>query len=248
VITLLQAVFLDLGDTLVHMSRPWDDVFHANLEALYKYVAKLGPELDYDRFASTFVKVFEDASASADVYKVEIPIEDIIGKVLRKSRLEVIGVDLVHDAMTEFFGPEVDAWQVYPDTVEALTTLRNEGLKMGVISNAKGDWAVREILRRNDLNKYFDVVVTSAAMRIRKPRPEIFVRALTDLNVKAPDAAFVGDSIEADVTGARNVGMRPIHVRRRPIDGVNLAGPIISVDSLNEAVTQINAWNDGSKK
>ena len=236
-----------MGDTLVHLSRPWDDVFHANVEALYKYVAKLGLKLDYERFAGTFVKVFNDASARADVYKVEIPIEDIIGKVLRKSRLEVVGVDLIHNAMTEFFSSEVEAWQVYPDTVEALTTLRNEGLKMGVISNAKGDWAVREILRRNDLNKYLDVVVTSASMRIRKPRPEIFLRALADLNVKAPDAAFVGDSIEADVSGARNIGMRPIHVRRRPIDSAHLAGPLVFVASLNEAVVQITAWNDGSK-
>ena len=244
---MLQAVFLDLGDTLVHLSRPWDDVFHANVEALYKYVAKLGLQLDYERFAGTFVKVFNDASARADVYKVEIPIEDIIGKVLRKSRLEVVGVDLIHNAMTEFFSSEVEAWQVYPDTVEALTALRNEGLKMGVISNAKGDWAVREILRRNDLNKYLDVVVTSASMRIRKPRPEIFLRALAELNVKAPDAAFVGDSIEADISGARNVGMRPIHVRRRAIDSAHLTGPLVSVASLNEAVVQITAWNDGSK-
>ena len=244
---MLQAVFLDLGDTLVHLSRPWDDVFHANLEALYKYVAKLGLQLDYDRFAGTFVKVFNDASAKADVYKVEIPIEDIIRKVLRKSRLEVVGVDLVHNAMTEFFRPEVDTWQVYPDTVEALTALRNQGLKMGVISNAKGDWAVRQIIKRNDLDQFFDVVVTSASMRIRKPRPEIFMRALTELNVTATDSAFVGDSIEADVSGARNIGMRPIHVRRRPIDSAHLAGPLLSVDSLNEAVVQITAWNDGSK-
>ncbi|MGA8858353.1 MAG: HAD-IIIA family hydrolase [Candidatus Bathyarchaeia archaeon] len=246
VISLLNAVLLDLGDTLVHMSRPWDDVFNDNIESLHDYLKKLGFRLDYQQFAETFIRIFEDAASRADLYKVEIPMADIIAKTLRKSRLEVLGVDLIRNAEIEFFAPEVKAWQLYPDTVETLTNLRDEGFKMGLISNAKSDWAVRAILEKNDITKYFGSVVTSASLRIRKPRPEIFTRTLSDLAVKPSDTVFVGDSLEADISGARRVGMRSIHLLRKPVEAAHQAEPEATVTSLTEAAGQIIAWKNGS--
>jgi len=248
VVPLLDAVLLDLGDTLVHMSRPWDDVFNNNIESLHGYLKKLGFRLDYQQFAETFIRIFEDAASRADLYKVEIPMADIIAKTLRKSKLDVLGVDLIRNAEIEFFSPEVEAWQLYPDTIETLTKLRDEGFKMGLISNAKSDWAVRAILEKNDITKYFNSIVTSASLRIRKPRPEIFVRTLSDLAVKSSDAVFVGDSLEADIGGARRVGMRSIHVLRKPIEATHHSEPEATVTSLVEAANQINAWKNGSLK
>jgi len=248
VVWLLQAVLLDLGDTLIHLDRPWDEVLHANLEAIYNYLTKLGLRLDFEKFAETFMRVFEDASAKADLYKIEIPMQDILAKVLRKSRLEVLGVDLIQNAMTEFYRPEIEAWQLYPDSINTLTALRAERFKMGLISNAKSDWAVHAILQRLDIQKFFDVVVTSAQLRIRKPRPDIFNRALTALKTKPPEAVFVGDSLEADIIGARSLGMKSIHVCRRPVEGPKPVGSGADVSSLTEALKQITAWNNGSMR
>ncbi len=243
---LLRTVLLDLGDTLVHLDRPWDEVFHANLEAIYNYLSKLGLQLGHERFTQTFVKVFEEAAYKADLYKIEIPMQEIIEKVLRKSKLEILGVDLIQSATTEFYGPEVEAWQVYPDTIKTLTALKNEGFKMGLVSNAKSDWAVHAILQRRDIQKYFDVVLTSALLRIRKPRADIFNRALTALETKPAEAVFVGDSLEADILGARSLGIKSIHVRRNPREEANLSGSWTDVDSLTEAYDQILTWNNGS--
>lgn len=248
VVRLLRAVLLDLGDTLVHLGRPWEEVFHDNLEAIYNYLTKLGLRLDFERFAETFMRVYEDASSKADLYKIEVPMQDIIAKVLRKSKLEVLGVDLIQNAMTEFYRPEIEAWQVYPDTIRTLTALRAEGFKMGLISNAKSDYAVHAILQKLDLRKFLDVVVTSAQLRIRKPRPDIFNRALTALETKPPEAVFVGDSLEADIMGARSLGMKSIHVCRRPVEGPNLVCSGADVSSLTEAFNQITAWNNGSMR
>lgn len=247
-VPLLNAVLLDLGDTLVHMSRPWDDVFHDNVKSLHNYLTKLGFQLDFQQFAETFVRIFEAASSRAGLYKVEIPMTEIIAKTLRKSKLEVLGLDLIRNAEIEFFAPEIEAWQLYPDTVETLSSLRNEGLKMGLISNAKSDWAVRAILEKDDIEKYFSSVVTSASLRIRKPRPEIFTRTLNDLAVRASEAVFIGDSFDADIIGARNVGMRSIHVLRKPLDAMPHADPEATVVNLTEAANQIGAWKKESLK
>jgi putative hydrolase of the HAD superfamily len=246
VIRLLRAVLLDLGDTLVHLTKPWEDVFQANLESLYNYLIKKGLKVDFQRFAETFVRSFEDASGTADLYKVEIPMQDIISKVLRKSKLEFLGVDLVEEAMMEFYRPEIEDWERYPDTTETLTALKEAGFKMGLISNSKSDWFVHAILRKSDLNRFFEVIVTSAALRIRKPRAEIFMRVLAALGVKASEAAFVGDSLHADVTGAKTLGMRTIHVLRQQGEGTSHVRPEATVSSLTEASRLIIEWRNHS--
>jgi HAD superfamily hydrolase (TIGR01662 family) len=241
---LLRAVFLDLGETLVHLDRPWDDVFHADLQALHTYLCKLGLEFDYDKFAEKFIRVFDDASAKADVYKIEIPMQEIISKVMKKSGLQVLGLDLPTSATVEFYRPEVEAWQVYPDTIETLSELKERGFEMGLISNSKSDWLVRSIVQRRDLERFFKVIVTSAAVRIRKPRAEIFTEALKGLKVKALESVFVGDSIQADVSGANSLGMHSIHILRKPITTPHLTNPDATVTSLAEVLKVITAWSD----
>jgi HAD superfamily hydrolase (TIGR01662 family) len=248
VIWLLNAVLLDLGDTLVHMSRPWGDVFNENLVCLHNYLEKLGFQLDFQQFAETFVRIFDDASSRADLYRVEIPMSEIIGKTLRKAKLEILGLDLIRNAEVEFFAPEVDAWRLYPDAVQTLESFRNEGFRMGLISNTKSDYAVRAILEKNDIEKYFNSIVTSASLRIRKPRPEIFARTLNDLAVRPFEAVFIGDSLDADIKGARNIGMRAIHVERKLPETGRQASAGVTVANLAEAVNQVDAWMRDAKE
>jgi putative hydrolase of the HAD superfamily len=244
---LVRAVLVDLGDTLVHLDRPWVDVFLTNLEALHKYFTSLGIKIDVKKFNDRFVSLFNDASYRADLLKVEVPMEEIISKSLRKSGLQVLGVDLPTNATIEFYRPEVESWQLYADSIETLTKLSKNGYVLGLISNAKSDWAVREILRRRGLDVFFNTIVSSAALKIRKPRFEIFRRALTDLDVKPSDAVFIGDSIQADVGGAKSMGMYAIHVLRKPVDPTSLSRPDATVTNLSETLEIIAKWNNGSK-
>ena len=240
---MLKAVLLDLGDTLVHLDRPWKDVFHADLQELYNYLAARGLDRDFQRFSEAFIEQFEDASTQAGLHNIEVPMEEIISNVLNESGLHVPETDLPTKAMIAFFSPEIPAWQVYPDTIKTLAALEEEGYKMGVISNAKSDWAVHAILKHHNLEKFFNVIVSSAALKIRKPRPEIFTQALNALAVNPHDAVFVGDSIAADVAGSKNVGMRSIHVLRRPVEDNHSVNPDASVTNLSDAFEVITNWN-----
>jgi putative hydrolase of the HAD superfamily len=94
------------------------------------------------------------------------------------------------------------------------------------------------------MEKFFKTIVTSAAMKIRKPRPEIFTGALNALNVKPRDSVFVGDSVGADIAGAKNMGMHSIHVLRKPIDCAHPATPDATVTSLSQVVEVISKWNN----
>jgi putative hydrolase of the HAD superfamily len=132
--------------------------------------------------------------------------------------------------------------------MEVLAGFRKMGLKNGLISNAKSDWAVKAILEKHDLSKFFEAIVTSAAMLKRKPRFDIFMQALTALGVKSSETIFIGDSLQADVLGAKTAGMRSIYVCRKPVTEDCSVAPDVTVSSLTQALEKIISWKNSASE
>ncbi|HRQ23943.1 MAG TPA: HAD-IA family hydrolase, partial [Anaerolineales bacterium] len=65
------------------------------------------------------------------------------------------------------------------------------------------------------IREYFDFVLTSAACFYRKPHPRAFEIALAQWNVTPREAAMIGDSLEADIFGAKQAGMTAVWITRR---------------------------------
>lgn len=102
-------------------------------------------------------------------------------------------------------------WATYDDVIPCLKALKQNGLRLGVISN--WDAELESLIRELGLLPYFDVVVSSAARGYRKPDSIIFEQALSDLGLPASEVVHVGDLPEADGAAAR-VGIRPVIIDR----------------------------------
>ncbi|PQJ22979.1 YjjG family noncanonical pyrimidine nucleotidase [Tenacibaculum sp. SG-28] len=61
------------------------------------------------------------------------------------------------------------------------------------------------------ISKYFDVIVTSESVGVKKPNPKVFEFALAQAKATPKESLMIGDSYEADILGALNVGMEAIH-------------------------------------
>ena len=107
---------------------------------------------------------------------------------------------------------EHTSWQVYPDVIPVLHTLKAQNYKLGVIS----DWgiALGPILRRHHLTRYFDCLLVSAVTRHAKPSPALYDLALQRANSIPDYTIHIGDSYILDVLGARSVGITPILLDR----------------------------------
>ncbi|MCG8606657.1 HAD family hydrolase [bacterium] len=97
---------------------------------------------------------------------------------------------------------------VAPDTLKTLNRLTKSDYRLGVISNSNGK--IRELLESVGLAPYFEIVVDSKIVGMRKPDPAIFNFALSALNVRPERTLYIGDLYEIDFLGARNVGMNAI--------------------------------------
>jgi len=69
---------------------------------------------------------------------------------------------------------------------------------------------VHELLREAKLFDFFDMIVVSSEVGVRKPDPRIFETVLEELNVKPEEAVMIGNTISTDIFGGNAIGMRTV--------------------------------------
>ena len=98
---------------------------------------------------------------------------------------------------------------LFPGVIEVLDKLK-EQYSLHIITN--GFREVQRFKMRNaGLTSYFNTVTDSESVGVKKPNPLIFQKALTDANCDPANSVMIGDSHEADILGALQVGMHTIH-------------------------------------
>ncbi len=117
--------------------------------------------------------------------------------------------------------------------LEALAQLQGR-FKLGLVSNFAIPECVERLLKREGIDGFFGAIVVSAAVNRRKPYPEIFQLALQRLNVAAQEAMFVGDTVDADIQGPQQVGMKTVYIDRRPQKELETTTPDQTIKSLRE--------------
>jgi putative hydrolase of the HAD superfamily len=68
------------------------------------------------------------------------------------------------------------------------------------------------------LGKYFDNINISEVIGVNKPHPAIFEHALNLAEATVVESIMIGDSLEADIEGAKSVGMDCIFFNPRNIE------------------------------
>jgi HAD superfamily hydrolase (TIGR01509 family) len=201
----LDAVLFDLGHTL--MDWTWDDDLlvaghRAGLEAIESYSEPAAAALTSRYLHEAQLHDWEA------VEEVEYP-------GLVRAMLADVGVEVDDDGLVRFLDAEHAAWaparRVASMSEALLDSLHDRGLKTGLVSNA---WDPRWLLERDladmGLLPRLDAIVFSSEVGVRKPRPEIFYRALDELGAEPERSVFVGDRLEADIKGAAELGMTTV--------------------------------------
>jgi len=203
----LEAVLFDWGDTLMDFQfdeELMDTAFRAGLEALER--DDLAPA---DEIRAHFREHFEP------LFWVAGTVEEIEYPGMIRDALAHFGTGLTDDELARFLEAEHAAWQparVLGSTTHALLdSLREDGLKLGLVSNAfDPGWLLRRDLEQMGIEQRIDVAVFSSEVGVRKPHPEIFGRALAALEVAPERTLFVGDRLYEDVRGAGELGMTTV--------------------------------------
>jgi FMN phosphatase YigB (HAD superfamily) len=104
--------------------------------------------------------------------------------------------------------------RIAPGVHEGLAALKGLGLRLGIVSNVvfESEHGVRAVLRRLDLDQYFDARIFSSGRPWGKPRPELFWACLARLHRPPTAAVHIGDG-PYDVLGAFRAGLTAVQYR-----------------------------------
>lgn len=213
-------ILFDLGNTLVYFEGDWAWVFRKALIACASELERLGMNMEAGRFQQAFGAALQHYYQEREIDLVESTTLHLLHRTLAE-----MGVTYLPDAVMEagleaFYRVTQASWIPEPDSLDTLQELAQQGFHMGVLSNAAYDPDPQMQVDDAGFRPYLDFVLTSAAFGRRKPHRSIFLHALSKWGATPDQVVMVGDTLAADIIGARQTGIRSIWLSRRAGKGV----------------------------
>lgn len=190
----IEAITLDVGGTLIE---PWPSVGHIYAEVAARHGVQAEPAELTRRFVQAwraqdaFQYTRADWAAVVDAtfegLSTQLPSQTFFGELYS------------HFAKAE-------CWHVYEDVIPTLTALRQQGIRLAVISN--WDDRLRPLLKSLELAHWFEVIHVSAEIGAHKPDTRIFQTAAESLETPPDRILHVGDGEREDYQGALVSGLQ----------------------------------------
>ena len=134
----------------------------------------------------------------------------VFARVLELQAKEV-PADAASFLSSEFASTRRARQRLMPGARELMTELASS-YQLALLTNGAPDLQ-REKIAASGLESFFNAIAVSGEHGIGKPKPEIFQRLLGELGVASSEALMVGNSLERDIAGARNAGIRSVWIR-----------------------------------
>ena len=139
------------------------------------------------------------------------------------------------DLWKENIGDPLYAWHLCPGAMDTLKYLKNNGLRLGIISN--WDKSARSLLKHLGILDFFEVVVISSEAGCEKPSKKIFTIALDKADVSPQESLYIGDNYYDDALGSTTVGMDAVIINRFGKKGIEEIPEIPVIENLTQLET-----------
>ena len=189
-----KAIIFDFGGTLDANGVAW-------MDRLFPIYREEGVGLSAEEFANLFLQVDESLTGQKKLrgqgYRETILAQT--REVLRLAGARRLGLaERIADRFAE------ESQKSFDKTQKVLTRL-HRSYRLGIISNFYGN--LDAVFKSINMDPFFEVLADSQRLGVSKPDPRIFQYALREMELKPEQCLMVGDSLSADMGGARAIGM-----------------------------------------
>ena len=200
---LVTDVFFDLDHTL------WD--FEKNSALTFEEILpKHGVEIALNDFLEVYVPanlVFWRLFREEKITKAELRYQRL------KSVFDTLGYTVsdttINSLADEYINQLSNHTHLFPYTLEILDYLKPK-YKLHIITNGFQEIQTKKLIN-SGIAHYFEQVIDSEMAGVKKPNPIIFNLGLNKAKVNASAALMIGDSLEADILGAKKAGLYALH-------------------------------------
>jgi len=219
----IKHIFFDLDHTL------WD--FETNSNKTFAYIfQKNNMDVNFNDFNKAYEpintkywKLFrEDKISKADLRYFRL-----------KETFDALNLDIedkVIDVLSEDYITYLSKYNTLFDGALELLEYLQPKYAMHIITNGFEEVQFKKI-ENSKLAPFFDQIITSEKVGVKKPNPKIFKYALKKAKAQANESIMIGDNFEADILGAKNMGMHTIFCKFTESIATE---EVITVSNLNQ--------------
>lgn len=236
---MIDTITFDLWNTLIsNIPQDYSKYRQRRIENLTRVLRQNGREVESGRLAEAYRRGFEKCTETWEK-NLDLSTEEqlrIMLGFLDEDALKGIWENLMPQLAEAYVSPILEDPPILIDGAkEILVHVRSKDYKIGLICNTgtTPGRTIRVLLERLGMINSFDVTTFSDELGIRKPDPRIFLHTLRQLKSKPENSMHVGDLIDVDVLGARNVGMISVHYNPDLIPCEDI-GPDFAITQLRE--------------
>lgn len=243
---MVRAVFFDFGNSLVSTRLDWARIMPRNLAGLTQALRERLPGVDYRRLGADLLFLRQAGLRRAAETLTEVPALESLRAALALQGVSGLSNDDLQAGVDGFFSAEENSYPIIFGVPEMLAALREMGLPLAVISNATCGKLIRRALVARNLAGFFQAILVSADLGVRKPHPEIFHLAAKAVECRAEECVMVGDDVVADIGGAQRAGLRAVLANfiGREGGGNDVAGADAVADQPRQVVEVIGRWRE----
>jgi len=205
----IQACLLDYGNTIVEFDRKQ---MMSLLASFHEVICRLANPIEISVLQRTLDHVVALPLSGETPDYLELTPARQMELLLEKAYAGSLEIrpDLVEECDRQLQDLFVQAIAIDPGTARFLERL-SRSLPVGLVSNYPCGKAIRRSLEKIGILAYLNPVVISGEVGYVKPHRTPFLAALEGLRVPPETVLFVGDRWDADMIGARDVGMKTCH-------------------------------------
>ncbi|MDV3103470.1 TIGR02253 family HAD-type hydrolase [Thermococcus waiotapuensis] len=192
---MIKAVFFDLDDTLIDTTKLAEIARRKAIEGMIR----AGMPVDFETAYQELLELINEYGSNFPYHfdyllrRLDLPYEPkwVAAGVINYHNTKIAHLETVKGAK------------------RTLLRLKEMGLKLGVITDGNPIKQWEKILR-TEIDDYFDDVLISDFVGVKKPHRKIFEKGLNRFGVRPEEAVMVGDRLYSDIYGAKQVGMKTV--------------------------------------
>ncbi|MDV7185775.1 YjjG family noncanonical pyrimidine nucleotidase [Lutibacter sp. TH_r2] len=217
----IKHIFFDLDHTL------WD--FEKNSDLAFKTIFKKHKvHVEFEKFANyyrpinqKYWKLYRDEKVSKSELRYG-RLKDTFTKI----KFEVSD-SVINSLAVDYIDVLPNNNYLFDGAIEILNYLQ-PSYKLHIITNGFNEVQYQKI-ENSGLKSYFSKIITSEEVGVKKPNPKIFKYALDKAEALSKESLMIGDNWEADIMGAKNIGLDVIffNIGNQPV-----SENIKSIDNL----------------
>ena len=199
----IKGIIFDYGGTIDSHGDHWSEVIFDGYHAA-------GLDIDRDEFRTSYV--FAERALARTRYI--LPQHNFLDLLRIKMRLELGDLadrGLIDRELIETKAEEIAQYcygraRSCADEARPVIETLSKHFPLMLVSNFYGN--VESVLRDMDLRQYFQGVIESAVVGVRKPDARIFMLGVVALGLKPEEVLVVGDSFRKDIEPSLSIGCR----------------------------------------